>query len=224
MSIALNDNIKVSAPKPQDPRYLSLTNVPWGSIGAVNIGVPIIERHAGLTVLIGTVEYWYRNGVADVNLVLKTPDVDFSSKENVVPTGTITQYYRGDKSWQTLNKGAVGLGNVDNTSDINKPISTATQTALNSKLDEFQTDASLHFYDNTLASNISTITSTFVWNTGDTNIFTLPFTPTNLIGIFVNGLKLYKTSQFNYILPNQIQVLQTLENDDIVEFRSEERV
>lgn len=29
----------------------------------------------------------------------------------------------------------VGLGNVDNTSDANKPISTATQTALNSKLD-----------------------------------------------------------------------------------------
>ena len=31
-----------------------------------------------------------------------------------------------------LGKADVGLGNVDNTSDINKPISTATQTALNS--------------------------------------------------------------------------------------------
>jgi len=31
----------------------------------------------------------------------------------------------------TLTKTDVGLGNVDNTSDINKPISTATQTALN---------------------------------------------------------------------------------------------
>ncbi len=29
----------------------------------------------------------------------------------------------------------VGLGNVDNTSDANKPVSTATQTALNAKLD-----------------------------------------------------------------------------------------
>jgi hypothetical protein len=29
----------------------------------------------------------------------------------------------------------VGLGNVDNTSDVNKPISTATQTALNNKAD-----------------------------------------------------------------------------------------
>lgn len=32
-----------------------------------------------------------------------------------------------------LTKAAVGLGNADNTADINKPISTATQTALNSK-------------------------------------------------------------------------------------------
>lgn len=32
-----------------------------------------------------------------------------------------------------VTKAQVGLGNVDNTSDLNKPISTATQTALNSK-------------------------------------------------------------------------------------------
>ena len=36
----------------------------------------------------------------------------------------------------TLVKSDVGLNNVDNTSDINKPISTATQTALNSKVDK----------------------------------------------------------------------------------------
>lgn len=33
----------------------------------------------------------------------------------------------------TLVKGDVGLGNVDNTSDANKPVSTATQTALDAK-------------------------------------------------------------------------------------------
>jgi len=36
----------------------------------------------------------------------------------------------------TLAKADVGLGNVDNTSDVNKPISTATQTALSNKLDK----------------------------------------------------------------------------------------
>ena len=35
----------------------------------------------------------------------------------------------------TLNKADVGLGNVDNTSDLDKPISTATQTALDAKAD-----------------------------------------------------------------------------------------
>ena len=39
----------------------------------------------------------------------------------------------GSATWQALTKAMVGLGNVDNTSDANKPISTATQTALNAK-------------------------------------------------------------------------------------------
>lgn len=56
-------------------------------------------------------------------------------KEDSITAGTTAQYFRGDKTFQTLDKTAVGLGNVDNTSDLNKPISTATQTALNTKLE-----------------------------------------------------------------------------------------
>lgn len=52
----------------------------------------------------------------------------------VLAGGSTAQYFRGDKSWQTLNKAAVGLANVDNTSDANKPVSTATQTALDAKV------------------------------------------------------------------------------------------
>jgi len=58
-----------------------------------------------------------------------------ATKENTITAGTTAQYYRGDKTFQTLDKTAVGLGNVDNTSDANKPISTATQTAVNAKQD-----------------------------------------------------------------------------------------
>ena len=36
-------------------------------------------------------------------------------------------------SWTSVSKSAVGLANVDNTSDANKPISTATATALAGK-------------------------------------------------------------------------------------------
>jgi hypothetical protein len=57
-----------------------------------------------------------------------------NAKEPTITVGTTSQYWRGDKSWQTLNQSAVGLGNVNNTSDASKPISTATQTALDTKL------------------------------------------------------------------------------------------
>ena len=58
-----------------------------------------------------------------------------NAKENTITAGTTSQYYRGDKTFQTLDKSAVGLSNVDNTSDANKPISSATQTALNAKVE-----------------------------------------------------------------------------------------
>ena len=54
-------------------------------------------------------------------------------KEPTITAGASSQYWRGDKTFQTLDKSTVGLGNVDNTSDANKPISSATQTALDGK-------------------------------------------------------------------------------------------
>lgn len=39
-----------------------------------------------------------------------------------------------DTIWATPSKSDVGLANADNTSDLDKPVSTATQTALNAKL------------------------------------------------------------------------------------------
>jgi len=53
--------------------------------------------------------------------------------------GTTAQILRkidntdNNTEWHSLLKGDVGLGNVDNTSDANKPVSTATQTALDLK-------------------------------------------------------------------------------------------
>ena len=38
-----------------------------------------------------------------------------SGKEPTITSGTTSQYWRGDKSWQTLDKSAVGLSNVENT-------------------------------------------------------------------------------------------------------------
>lgn len=58
-----------------------------------------------------------------------------ATKEPTITAGTTSQYYRGDKTFQTLDKTAVGLANVDNTSDANKPVSTAQATAIGLKYD-----------------------------------------------------------------------------------------
>lgn len=48
--------------------------------------------------------------------------------EPTIAAGTTAQYWRGDKSWQTLDKAAVGLSNVDNTSNATERAATATLT------------------------------------------------------------------------------------------------
>lgn len=47
---------------------------------------------------------------------------------------TILVKYYNNNFYLILDKNQIGLGNIDNTSDINKPISTAMQNALNGKL------------------------------------------------------------------------------------------
>jgi hypothetical protein len=77
---------------------------------------------------VSNAEFQYLGGVtSDIQTQL-------NAKEATITAGTTGQYYRGDKSFQTLDKAAVGLSNVDNTSDANKPVSTATQTALDGKI------------------------------------------------------------------------------------------
>lgn len=66
------------------------------------------------------------------SIVVKTA----SGSGITVPNGArVFLYADGTNVVQMLTKDSVGLGNVDNTSDANKPVSTATQTALNAKQD-----------------------------------------------------------------------------------------
>jgi len=52
------------------------------------------------------------------------------------PTYAVLWIDSDDDAISTVTKSDIGLGNVDNTSDLSKPISTATQTALNLKVDK----------------------------------------------------------------------------------------
>lgn len=51
-------------------------------------------------------------------------------------TAAIAAHASNDSNPHSVTKTQVGLGNADNTSDANKPISSATQTALDAKLDD----------------------------------------------------------------------------------------
>lgn len=88
-----------------------------------------------------------------------------STYEPIITPGTISQYYRGDKTFQTLDKSTIGLSNVDNTSDSSKPISIATQAALDLKANisaqrsgaviAFDTDANYGTIASPLTGNIT---------------------------------------------------------------------
>jgi len=56
-------------------------------------------------------------------------------QEMLTPTSPV-QSVAGKTGAVTLVKGDVGLGNVDNTSDANKPVSTAQQTAIDGKISD----------------------------------------------------------------------------------------
>jgi|GEM_PF-6220141 len=62
-------------------------------------------------------------------------DLDSATQTKVDAGGTSVQTVNSHTGpTVTVTKSDVSLGNVDNTSDVNKPVSTATQTALNAKL------------------------------------------------------------------------------------------
>lgn len=79
-----------------------------------------------------------------------------NAKEPTITAGTTSQYYRGDKTFQTLDKAAVGLANIDNTSDADKPVSTAQGVAIGAKQDTLVS-----------STNIKTINGNSILGSGD---------------------------------------------------------
>lgn len=81
-----------------------------------------------------------------------------TGKETELNTA-ITTHTSNTSNPHNVTKAQVGLGNVDNTSDANKPISTATQTALNSKVDKVTTASKVYGTDTTGAQTTYNVDS-----------------------------------------------------------------
>lgn len=105
MAIILNDNIRVNAGKPVNAKYLSTGNTAYTSVAAVNAAITLPERHIGLTVLMYmsgmNIEYWYKEGVADGNLVEKKYDSEIPSGD-FVTGATNLGYFSGKTGVQVL--------------------------------------------------------------------------------------------------------------------------
>lgn len=86
----------------------------------------------------GLIESFFRND-ASTPRTWQFPDKDMTvaGVDDVNTVGSALTLHAADTSNpHVVTKNQVGLGSVDNTSDADKPVSTATQTALNLKVDE----------------------------------------------------------------------------------------
>lgn len=77
------------------------------------------------------------------DVVLKTSDLQNDS--DYTTNATLTAHTSNKSNPHNVTKSQIGLGNVDNTSDLNKPISTATQTELNKKINKPTTNNTNQF-------------------------------------------------------------------------------
>lgn len=72
MSITLNDSLQSNSPKSIDNKYLKNGVAAYTDVNDANTTILSAYRSPGLTVLIGNQEYWYKNGILDANLIIKS--------------------------------------------------------------------------------------------------------------------------------------------------------
>ena len=100
------------------------------------------------------------------NLVSAINEVDSHSDTN---STNLSNHIGNTSNPHSVTKAQVGLGNVDNTSDLDKPISTATQEAIDGKQDKILAGDNISISGNIISAIVPTKTSDL---TNDSNFIT----------------------------------------------------
>jgi len=135
------------------PSNTVVSDATTGTKGIVQLagdlaGTAAVPTVPGLAAKVSTSQVGVANGVASLDGTGKVP-----SSQLPASTSPVTSV-AGKTGVVTLVKADVGLGNVDNTSDANKPVSSATQTALNAKADSSTVTSGLAGKANTVHTHV----------------------------------------------------------------------
>jgi cytoskeletal protein CcmA (bactofilin family) len=169
--ISLNGNLVVSSDTQLNSKLRVINDASFN--GRVDICGNLYARYPinsiPTTAIIDGVTLSY----VDASLNLKAPI------NNPTFTGTVSG----------ITKSMVGLGNADNTSDANKPISTATQSALDLKASIANVDASLNLKANLVSPALTGTPSapTAAANTNSTQIATTEFVQTAVANLVASA-------------------------------------
>ena len=88
VGIPLSKGTWVGSQNPNDAKYFNDTQ-PWASVAEVLVGIPIGERHIGLTVNVDKVEFWFKEGIEDADLVLKSSVSAHVSELSLLPVSNL---------------------------------------------------------------------------------------------------------------------------------------
>ena len=129
------------------------------------------------------------HGITDTSVLATATTVATAKSEAITAAGTAADT-KVSTAVAALTKSSVGLGNVDNTSDANKPVSTATQTALDLKAPKAAptftgtlTAADVTISGNLTVSGTTTTVNTTNFTTSDPVIYLGDGNNANLVDI-----------------------------------------
>ena len=180
MAIGLGDNLGLTGPLPVDSRYLN-GNIPWASTGATNaalLGGVGGVRYTGLTVNILGVEYWYKDGIEDGDLIVK-------QVSDVVTTTEFNSYTGTTQAIFTDTQDPTGFINNDNIVVTYNNDRTITLSAVTGTL-EYYFEGVKHTLGTswTSSAHADTTDAYFLYSTDGTNI-NWSTTPWNLTYLMV---------------------------------------